>query len=96
MDGKQLKRLRRRLKLTQVQFAKLIGIAPNSLARLERDERAITPPMERLIRLLAAPTIRPDADPRNADWPKKTRDVDAATGKPVRRRSKGQTRKGGR
>jgi len=27
--------------------------------------------------------IRPDADPKNADWCKKTRDVDAATGKPI-------------
>jgi len=27
--------------------------------------------------------IRPDADIRNADWPKRRRDIDAYTGKPV-------------
>ena len=30
--------------------------------------------------------IRADADPQNADWPKKTRDL-SASGKPVRRKA---------
>jgi transcriptional regulator with XRE-family HTH domain len=94
MDNTQLRRIRKRLKLTQAQFAERIGIAPNSLARLERGERAITEPLARLIRLLAAPAARPDSDGKSADWPKRTRDIDAITGKPIPRRR--TTRKGGR
>jgi hypothetical protein len=37
------------------------------------------------------PVIRPDADFRNADWPKKTADIDV-DGQPVRRAKKGTRR----
>jgi transcriptional regulator with XRE-family HTH domain len=88
MDGKQLRRVRKRLGLTQAQFAAQIGIAPNSLARLERDERTITEPLARLVRMLALPVFRPDSDGGSADWPKfRTRDVDV-DGKSVPRRSR--------
>jgi transcriptional regulator with XRE-family HTH domain len=76
MDGSELKRIRRRLKLTQVSFAEQIGVASNTVARWERDERAITEPTARLIRLLGN-AARPDSAGRSADWPKRTRDVDA-------------------
>ncbi len=58
MDGRELKRIRRRLKVTQVGFAEQIGVAPNTVARWERDERAITEPLARLIRLLAGQSRR--------------------------------------
>ena len=93
MDGKQLRRIRQRLKHTQASFAALIGTTANTVARWERGERTITEPTARLITLLAQPTFRPDAKIANADWPKRTRDVDAS-GKPARRASK--SRKGGR
>ncbi len=92
MNGMQLKRIRKRLKLTQAALAEQIGVAANTVARWERDERAITEPMARLIRLTAQPVARPDADIRNADWPKRTKDIDA-TGKPIERKT---TRKEGR
>lgn len=82
MTGDELKRIRQRLKFTQVQFAEHIGVTSNTVARWERDEVTITEPMVRLIRLLTKPAIRPDASTRNADWPKRTRDVDT----PVQRK----------
>jgi transcriptional regulator with XRE-family HTH domain len=91
MDGPELKRIRKRLKLTQAQFAEQIGIAPNSLARLENGERAITEPTARLIRLLARPAMRPDSDGRSADWPKRTHDVDV-DGKAVPRQKRKRAR----
>jgi transcriptional regulator with XRE-family HTH domain len=53
MTGAQLRRIRQKLKLTQVQFAARLGIESNSLARLERDERRISEPLARLVRLLS-------------------------------------------
>jgi DNA-binding transcriptional regulator YiaG len=49
MDGTDLKRVRRRLQLTQVQLAERLGVHANTVARWERDELPIRPPMERLI-----------------------------------------------
>ncbi len=54
MDGATLRRLRLRLKLTQVQLADRLGVSPNTIARWERDEVGISPAMEKLIRLLAS------------------------------------------
>jgi DNA-binding transcriptional regulator YiaG len=50
MKGKELKAIRQRLKLTQENFAKMIGVAANSLARWEREERPISQPVARLVR----------------------------------------------
>lgn len=81
------------MQLTQVAFAELIGSTANTVARWERDEIGMRSTTERLIRLVTAPPIRPDADPRNADWIKfGTPDIDQ-NGKPIRRKA---TRKGGR
>jgi DNA-binding transcriptional regulator YiaG len=54
MTGKQLRKVRVRLGLTQKQLAAELGIHWNSLARWERDEVTITEPMARLIRMVAA------------------------------------------
>jgi DNA-binding transcriptional regulator YiaG len=51
MTGDELKRIRRRLKFTQVQFAEHIGVTSNTVARWERNEVTITEPMAKLIRL---------------------------------------------
>ncbi len=56
MTGKELRRLRQRLGLTQAQLARRVGVAPNSIARQERGEIGIREPLARLIRLLAAQT----------------------------------------
>lgn len=52
MTGDQLRRARKRLGLTQAQLAAILKIAPNSVARLERDERKIDGPLELAITLL--------------------------------------------
>ncbi len=41
MDGADLRRMRRRLKMSQSQLAEAIGMQKNSIARMERDERPI-------------------------------------------------------
>lgn len=53
MTGEELRRVRRRLGLTQVQLAERLGVAANSVARWERDEVPIREPIARLVRLLA-------------------------------------------
>ena len=52
MTGDQLRRARKRLGFTQAQLAAILKIAPNSVARLERDERKIDGPLELAITLL--------------------------------------------
>jgi transcriptional regulator with XRE-family HTH domain len=49
MTGKELATARARLGWTQVELARRIGIASNSLARLERGERRISEPVARLV-----------------------------------------------
>lgn len=39
--------------LTQVQLAKRLGVAGNTVARWERDEMSISKPVETLIKILA-------------------------------------------
>jgi len=51
--GKELRQIRKQLGLTQAEFADLVGVAPNSIARQERGEIGIREPLARLIRLLA-------------------------------------------
>jgi transcriptional regulator with XRE-family HTH domain len=53
MTGKELRAIRKRMGLTQVEFAALVGVAPNSIARQERGEIGIREPLGRLVRLLA-------------------------------------------
>ena len=54
MDGKELKAIRTRLKLTQVQFAELVGVTSNTVARWERDEMTMREPAARLIQSIYA------------------------------------------
>jgi transcriptional regulator with XRE-family HTH domain len=52
MNGDQLRKARKRLGLTQARLAAILKIAPNSVARLERGERAIDGPLELAMTLL--------------------------------------------
>ena len=52
MKGAELRRIRRRLGLTQRQFAQELGLHVNTLARQERDEVGVGGPVEKLARLL--------------------------------------------
>ena len=54
MTGSELASLRHALGLTQAQFAPLLGLRPDSLARLERGERGVT----KTIALLAGTIAR--------------------------------------
>jgi transcriptional regulator with XRE-family HTH domain len=53
MTSKQLKAIRAHMGLTQAAFAARIGMAGNSVARMERGEMIITPPMALLIGYVA-------------------------------------------
>jgi DNA-binding transcriptional regulator YiaG len=53
MKPSDLRRLRRRLKLSQAGFAALVGVAPNTVARWERSELGMRPTTARLIQLVA-------------------------------------------
>jgi transcriptional regulator with XRE-family HTH domain len=59
VDGPELRRLRKRARLTQAALAVHLGVAPNTVARWKRNERAITEPMGRLIAMTLATTRRP-------------------------------------
>jgi transcriptional regulator with XRE-family HTH domain len=62
MEGDELRRLRKRLGLTQAQLGARVGVARNTIARQERGEMGIGEPLARLIRLLA--TIHAKARPK--------------------------------
>jgi transcriptional regulator with XRE-family HTH domain len=53
MTGEELREIRTRMGLTQVEFADLVGVHPNSLARQERNEIGIRESQAKLVRLLA-------------------------------------------
>jgi len=53
MNGKELRRIRKQLELTQVQLANELGIYPNSVARQERGEIGISEPVARLVKMIA-------------------------------------------
>jgi DNA-binding transcriptional regulator YiaG len=53
MDGKELRRIRARLQLSQSEFATLVAVTKNTVARWERDEQAIRPFVAKLIRIVA-------------------------------------------
>ncbi len=62
MTGEQMRRIRKRLGLTQRAFAQEMGWHPNSVAKAERGEMTITPMAARLARLLL--TIHEGATPK--------------------------------
>ena len=53
MNGKELRTIRRRLKLTQVEFAELVGVTSNTVARWERGEMTMRKRAEKLIQNIA-------------------------------------------
>ena len=53
MEGKELKQIRQRLGLTQVELAEQLGVTANTVARWERDEVSIREPLARLIQVMA-------------------------------------------
>lgn len=52
MKGKLLKNRRKQLGMTQVELAAALGVAPNTVARYERDESGIPEPVARLVMLI--------------------------------------------
>jgi len=54
MNGKNLQAIRKELGWTQFQLAKVIRVTANTVARWEREERAITEPMAMLIETVYA------------------------------------------
>ncbi len=52
MTGQELRRLRRRLGLSQSKLAEAIGMQKNSVARMERGERPIMKTTELAVRYL--------------------------------------------
>jgi transcriptional regulator with XRE-family HTH domain len=70
MTGKQLRTLRRSTKLTQAQFARLLGLAPNTVARLERDELRIREPIARLAEMTTERLL--DLDRARAEYERAT------------------------
>lgn len=59
MTGEELRRIRKRLGLTQVTLAEQLAVTPTTVARWERDEVPIREPMARLIQLLAKTKGKP-------------------------------------
>ena len=52
MKGADLRQERKKLGMTQKELAQALGVAPNTVARYERDESGIPEPVARLVMLL--------------------------------------------
>jgi len=52
MKGRQLRAIRTKLSWTQMEMAKALKVAANTVARWERDERPISPPMAKLVGII--------------------------------------------
>jgi len=59
MTGEELRRVRKRLGLTQVGLADQLAVTPTTVARWERNEVPIRETMARMIRLLVETKGRP-------------------------------------
>jgi putative transcriptional regulator len=53
MTGAQIKELRKTLGYTQAELAEALGVTPNTVARYERDEFKPSPPVLKLLNLIA-------------------------------------------
>lgn len=58
MKGVELRRIRKRLRLTQVELAALVGVTPTTVARWERGERRISESIARLVKLTAGELVK--------------------------------------
>lgn len=56
VEGSSLRSLRKRAGLSQAALAARLGVAPNTVARWERGERAISEPIARLVILTLTPS----------------------------------------
>ena len=54
MTGTELRRIRKRLGFSQRELAERLGLHPNTVARHERGEVAISAPVAKLVRFVAA------------------------------------------
>jgi DNA-binding transcriptional regulator YiaG len=54
VKGKELRTIRNKLEWTQVEMATALRVTANTVARWERDERAISEPMAKLIETVYA------------------------------------------
>lgn len=52
MHGKELRKLRMVLGLTQAKLAEAVGVTTNAIALAERGERGISEPLARLVKML--------------------------------------------
>jgi DNA-binding transcriptional regulator YiaG len=52
MKGAEVERLRKRLGMTQAEFAKLLGVHRVTVTRWETEAVTIQPPMAKLIRMI--------------------------------------------
>ena len=62
VDGSELLHLRKWLGLSQAKLAERLGVASNTVARWERNERTISEPVARLVRMLVE--TMPPAQPK--------------------------------
>jgi len=58
MTGTEVRRIRKRLRLTQAALATRVGVHANTVARWERGEVCVTEPVARLIRYVAASSLQ--------------------------------------
>jgi transcriptional regulator with XRE-family HTH domain len=68
VTGDELRDLRKRLGLTQVELAEKVGVASNTVARWERGELGISEPVSRLVKLLAK--VESPQTPKNRRRPR--------------------------
>ncbi len=61
MTAAQLRTIRKRLGLTQVQLATELGVDANTVARWEQGTRGISEPVAKLIQVLASSSTRKKA-----------------------------------
>ena len=62
MQGEELRRLRKRMKLTQRQLGQRLGVTDNTVARWERNEMKINEPAVKLVRILTKSSILKTSD----------------------------------
>jgi transcriptional regulator with XRE-family HTH domain len=67
MTGKELRRARLRLKMTQAQLAERLELHKNSIARMERDELPVVKTTELAVRYLSLVSTKHKGDKRHGN-----------------------------